>query len=279
MNFKSLMLKITAVILVISTLFGLSFTSFAATNNSLSDVSVQETETEPPAEETEKLPITDEIVNIARSKIGYYPSNINEFTTWYYGIETDAYWCSIFVSWCAAQAGAIGTAVPKRASCDTMRQWFINRGEYYPATSDYVPQRGDIVFINTAVDGSDDVHHVEIVTESGFIDANKNPKVKCIGGNTSDINYNGSEYVTEKTRPVNSTRATLVGYAHPSYEDSEGLLGSLYTLADKLTPSFVTYIFSKIISILPKLQIFADLFKILFTVQPEIPTEPVEPTV
>ena len=279
MKLKSLMLKIISVILVISTLLGLSFSSFAANNTDLSAVTVQKTETEPQAEEVEKLPITDEIVNVARSKIGYYPSNINEFTTWYYGIETDAYWCSIFVSWCAAQVGAIGTAVPKRASCDTMRQWFINRGEYYPATSDYVPQRGDIVFINTAVDGTDDVHHVEIVTESGFIDSNKNPKVKCIGGNTSDINYNGSEYVTEKTRPVNSARATLVGYAHPSYKNSEGLMGSLYTLADKLTPSFVTYIFSKIISFLPKLQIIADMFKLLLTFQPEIPAEPVEPVV
>ena len=279
MKLKSFVLKITSVILVVSTLLGLSFSSFAANNNSLSVVAVQETETVPGTDETEKLPITDEIVNVARSKIGFYPSNINEFTTWYYGLETDAYWCSIFVSWCAAQVGAIGTAVPKRASCDTMRQWFINKGEYYPASSGYVPQRGDIVFINTAVDGTDDVHHVEIVTESGFINAKKNPKVKCIGGNTSDINYNGSEYVTEKTRPVNGSRATLVGYAHPSYEDSEGLMGSLYTLADRLSPSFVTYIFSKFISILPKLQIIADLFKVLLTVQPETPTEPAEPTV
>ncbi|MBR4858417.1 MAG: CHAP domain-containing protein [Clostridia bacterium] len=277
MNLKKLILRITAVILVISTLLGLSFSSFAAGGNLSSSVTVQQTDNS--VEETEELPIADEIVNVARSKIGYYPSNINEFTTWYYGVETDAYWCSIFVSWCAAQVGAIGTAVPKRASCDTMRQWFINKGEYYPATSDYVPQRGDIVFINTAVDGTDDVHHVEIVTESGFFDANKNPKVKCIGGNTSDINYNGSEYVTEKTRPVNSSRATLVGYAHPSYEDSEGLMGSLYTLADKLNPSFVTYIFSKIISILPKLQIIADIFKVLFTVDAETPTQPVEPAV
>lgn len=277
MNFKSFILKITSVILVLVTLYGLSFSSFAANHTELNKINVQETETEPPAENIEKLSISDEIVDVARSKIGYYPSNINEFTTWYYGRETDAYWCSIFVSWCAAQVGAIGTAVPKRASCDTMRQWFINRGEYYPATSDYVPQRGDIVFINTAVDGSDDVHHVEIVTENGFIDPDKNPKVKCIGGNTSDINYNGSEYVTEKTRPVNSTKATLVGYAHPSYENSEGLMGSLYTLADKLTPSFLTYFYSKIISFLPKLQIIANFFKILFTVQLETPTEPVEP--
>lgn len=277
---KRFVLKVISLLLVISTLLGLSVSSFAANNFIFPSAYTQQTPAETPTEvNEEKLPITDEIVNVARAKIGYYPSNINEFTTWYYGRETDAYWCSIFVSWCAAQAGAIGTAVPKRASCDAMRQWFINRGEYYPATSDYIPQRGDIVFINTAVDGTDDVHHVEIVTESGFFNSNRNPKVKCIGGNTSDINYNGSEYVTEKTRPVNSSRATLVGYAHPSYANSEGLMGSLYTLADKLSPSFVTYIYSKIISFLPKLQIFFDIFKILLTFEPETPSEPVEPVV
>lgn len=98
MNIKNIILKTTAVMLVISTLLGLSFSSFAAGGNVTSAVStVQQTET--PVEETEALPVTDEIVNVARSKIGYYPSNINEFTTWYYGVETDAYWCSIFVSW------------------------------------------------------------------------------------------------------------------------------------------------------------------------------------
>ena len=64
----------------------------------------------------EEISIPDQIVEIARAQIGYYPSNINKFTTWYYGFETSAYWCSIFVSWCADQVGAIGTAVPKRAS-------------------------------------------------------------------------------------------------------------------------------------------------------------------
>ncbi len=279
MNFKNIILKIISVALVIATLIGISVSSFAATDvfkkNNIAQTAVP-ADDEVIVDESEIVDIPEKIVEIARSKIGYYPSNINEFTTWYYGWETDAYWCSIFVSWCANEAGALGTAIPKRSSVGVMRDWFNNKGQFYPATSDYIPQKGDILFLNTANDGTDDVHHVDIVTETGFITINKKAHVKCIGGNTSDLNYNGSEYVTEKTRPVESTRATIVGYAHPDYASSQGLMGSLYTLADKLSPSFVKYLYSKVISFLPKLSVVFEIFKILFTYEP--PVEPVVPT-
>lgn len=272
MKIKNLILKIVSVALVIATLLGISVSSFAVRDSIFANNAVQSTESAD--EETEKKPRNEAIVDVARAKIGFYPSNINEFTTWYYGRETDAYWCSIFVSWCADQVGALGTAVPKRSSVDAMRQWFINKDQYYPATSDYVPQKGDILFINTECDGTDDVHHVDIITEDGFRKSRGTKYVKCIGGNTSDINYNGSEYVTEKSRPVNSSRAIVIGYAHPDYASSEGLLGSLYTLADDLSPAFVTYLYSKIISFLPKLSIFFQLINILLTYDYSTPAEP-----
>ena len=202
----------------------------------------------------------DEIVRIAREQIGFYESNINKFTTWYYGYETDAYWCSIFVSWCADQVGAIGTAVPKRSACSSMKNWFDLRGLYYPVNSDYVPQKGDIVFINTEVDGTDTIHHVEIITESGFFGDEENLMIKCIGGNTSDLDYNGSEYVTEKTRPVDGSRAQIVGYAHPSYEKSMGLRGSFYTFSEKNRLPSSKYIQSKFISFIYTLEVLWDNF-------------------
>lgn len=256
MKFKSAILKVTALMLTLVTLFVATTSVFAAN------------------EEPEPLTITDEIVEIARSKIGFYESNINEFTTWYYGYETDAYWCSIFVSWCADQVGALETAVPKRAVCGSMREWFERKGQYYPVDSDYIPQKGDIIFINTAVDGTDDIHHVEIVTRSGFSGSARNPKVRCIGGNTSDLNYNGSEYVTEKTRPVNGSRAQVVGYAHPDYESSQGLIGALVTIADDTVPPFFTFIYSKMLSMLSKIEILLD----TLTVEPapEVPSDPAE---
>ncbi len=219
------------------------------------------------AEAEEQIEITDLIVDIAKSKIGFYESDINEFTTWYYGIETEASWCSIFVSWCADQVGALGSAVPKKASCLSMKKWFDRRGEYYPADSDYIPQKGDIVFWNTAVDGTDDIHHVEIVTQSGFITSGKTVKIKCIGGCTSDLNYNGSEYVTEKIRPVSGSRAELVGYAHPSYEKSEGIVGDIHNFIDDTTPSLFKYISAKIWEIIYRMEYIWEDFLDLFSTQ------------
>lgn len=240
MGKSKIFVKITAIMLSLLVMVGVTAPSFAAVDTT--ELAV--------AEDVEKVSITDAIVDIARSKIGYYPSNINEFTTWYYGRETDAYWCCIFVSWCADQVGALGTAVPKRASVGSMKKWFERRGEFYHVDSGYVPQKGDIVFINTAVDGTDDIHHVDIITEDGFIKSGNTLKIKCIGGNTSDLNYNGSEYVTEKTRPVDGPRAQVVGFAHPSYSRSEGLIGALVTAAGDSMPNIVTYLFTKLISLI-----------------------------
>lgn len=219
--------------------------------------SAEETTTAPVIEEEVNIP--DAIVEVARAQIGYYDSNINKFTTWYYGLDTSAYWCSIFVSWCADQVGALGTAVPKRASCLSMKNWFEKRGEYYPVDSDYIPQKGDIVFINTAVDGTDSIHHVDIITQSGFIKSGKTLKIKCIGGNTSDINYNGSEYVTEKTRPVDGPKAQVVGYAHPSYEESTGLAGSLYSIADNTMPAVLKFMYAKVLEMIFRVEMILDL--------------------
>ncbi len=244
MNSNRVFIRLVSLLLALITAFSIASPTFAVAGTAPLENETVETETT----------IPDKIVEIARAQIGFYESNINQFTKWYYGYDTDAYWCTIFVSWCAAQAGAIGTAVPRRSTVDGMRTWFKSRGEYYPATSDYVPVKGDIVFMNTEVDGSDNVHHVEIITEDGFFGTKRNPKIKCIGGNTSNLSYEGSEYVTEKTRPVNGSRATMVGYAHPSYEKSEGIMGLFYTISDVTSPAFLRLIISKIISLIQIIQ-------------------------
>lgn len=246
---KGISVKILCVILALVTVFSFSATSVSAFPSLFSRSLSQE-------EEAVRAEIANEIVDVAREQKGFYESNVNKFTTWYYGFDTDAYWCSIFVSWCASQVGAVGTAVPKRAACLSMKNWFDSKNEYYPADSDYVPQKGDIVFINTAVDGTDDIHHVEIVTESGFITRKGVKNVKCIGGNTSDINYNGSEYVTEKVRPVKSTRAEIVGYAHPSYEKCDGFLAETYSASFNSSPAFFRYMAAKMLEMVYRIESF-----------------------
>lgn len=248
MKVKNILLRITSVLLVIFILLVTATSSFAATSWRTKNDE---------AKAAKVLSVTDNIVEIARAEIGFFDgNNINKFTTWYYGYDTSAYWCSIFISWCADQAGALGTAIPKRASCISMKNWFEIRGEYHPAGSDYVPQKGDIMFINTAVDGTDDIHHVDLITESGFIGSGENKKVMCISGNTSNLNYEGSEYVTEKARPVSGPKACVVGYAHPSYEKSIGLRGDIETFTEAHTPPFMKFIESKMISMLFRLESF-----------------------
>lgn len=257
MSEKRYLAAIISLFLVFTTAFCSTAPVYAATtvtavNGEVSDLEGEDTEivVEPEPE----IPLNVRIVDVARSKLGYYESNENEFTEWYFGYPTDTYWCTIFVSWCGAQVGAIGTAIPRRSTVDGMRSWYRQRGEYYPASSDYVPCKGDIVFMNTEVDGTDNVHHVEIITEDGFYGTSRNPSIKCIGGNTSNLNFEGMEYVTEKTRPVNGSRATIVGYAHPDYESSGSILGLFFTLMEVATPPFIRFIISKYVSVIQMMQ-------------------------
>ncbi len=245
MSKKSFLFKSLSVFLVIITILAASSSAFGCSD-------YLETRAQRKQEYADS--IVDQMIEIARAQKGFYPSNINQFTTWYYGVETEAAWCSIYISWCADQVGALGTAVPKRALVGSMREWFERRGEYYPATSDYVPQKGDIMFINTALDGTDNVHHVDLITEDGFVKIGKGKGVKCISGNTSNIYYQGSEYVTEKTRPVTGPNATIVGYAHPSYEKCDSIIAETRTFLDDITLPYAKFLYAKMLELLAKLE-------------------------
>jgi len=158
--------------------------------------------------------IEDAITNIAKNQSGSYGSDINKFTSWFYGKENSAAWCAVFISWCADQAGVLNSAIPKEDNCNNMMSWFKNRNAFYAVDSGYIPQKGDIVFYNTNGTG---VNHVEFISASGYITENEQNKIKVIGGNTSDSSFNGSDYVAEKIRNIDASEAKVVGYANPSY--------------------------------------------------------------
>lgn len=259
MDFKICLLRIVSVFLTVMVVFG-TVTGVSVASAEIKSMDERRAEKQASAEE-----LVDNMVEIARAEEGYYESYINKFTLWYYGLDTESSWCTIFVSWCAAQAGAIGTAVPRRNTCSSMRRWFERRGEYHTTDSGYIPQKGDIAFLNTASDGTDDVHHVEIVTEDGFFVINGKNYIKAVGGNTSDINYNGSEYVTEKTRPVISERAVVVGFANPSYEKSVGVRGDIHTSTQKNMTAYARYLYAKVIAMIYNTEVFWANFAALFT--------------
>lgn len=160
------------------------------------------------------------IIETARAEIGYYGDGSNKFNEWYYGESSDAAWCAVFIGWCADRNGVLHTAVPKRATCSGMMDWYKEKGEYHTVDSDYEPQKGDIVFFNT--DGTGISHHVEFVSESGYVtDANGQKFISVIGGNTSDVNFEGEDHVLERIRNIDHEKAVVMGYAHPSYEQEE----------------------------------------------------------
>ena len=234
MVFKRVLIRAVSLLLAFAVIFSASVTSFA-TAGKYSKEAVEET----------RRRFSEKIVEIARAEIGFYEDDINKYTTWYYGHENASDWCAIFVSWCAGQAGCLDSAIPQRNACSSMRNFFKFKGEYYPVDSGYVPQKGDIVFWNTKTDGTDDIHHVEIITEDGFCYEGSTLCVKSIGGNTSNLFYHGWEYVAEKQRPVKGPRAEIVGYAHPSYEKAERLGGLIKTGVQSTRNDDLQYMHSK----------------------------------
>lgn len=70
----------------------------------------------------------------------------------------NAYWCDMFVSWCAKEAGYPKSLFPWDKSCTSHMRTFERMGAYHPSLSrggDYIPRQGDLIF---------------------FYDANKYPK-------------------------------------------------------------------------------------------------------
>lgn len=186
--------------------------------------------------------IAEEIVEIARAEVGYFGEGSNKFNEWYYGSPSTAAWCAIFISWCADRVGVLNTAIPKRALCSDMLNWFDSNGRYYSIDSGYVPQKGDIVFLDT--DGSGVTHHVEFIAENGFKTAEDGTVyIHCIGGNTSDANFNGVDHVTERERAISDERAVVMGFAHPDYEKEKtnvfaSLLENLRAFFEKIIEFF-----------------------------------------
>ena len=277
MVFRRTLTRIVSALLVIAVIFSSAATAFA-TAGKYSKEAIEET----------RRRFSDKIVNIAMEQIGYYEDNTNKFIQWYYGGENESDWCAIFVSWCAGQAGCLDSAIPQRNACSSMRNFFKMNDEYYPVDSGYVPVKGDIVFWNTATDGTDDIHHVEIITDDGFHMIGGNECVKSIGGNTSNQYYHGWEYVAQKNRPVKGPRAEVVGYAHPSYEKAERLGGLIKTRIQSNRNDDLKYYNSRYIAAIYHIEKFCirvmeyfeqmkidteNWFKDLFNIKDDVPQE------
>ena len=156
-----------------------------------------------------------DIVNVARSQIGYHEGNsandyagenmsgTNNYTEYnhsYYGNNTHVAWCAIFVSWCARRAG-ISTSVISNASVASPngKDAQFKNLTYY-AKGAYTPKAGDLIFFDWDQSGNFD--HVGIVYNV------TSKRVYTIEGNRDDA-------VAQKDYAL--TYAGIKGYGIPKY--------------------------------------------------------------
>lgn len=141
------------------------------------------------------------VIQIAATQVGTKESGTNnvKYNTAYYGssVSGDAYpWCCAFVWWVFREAGvsSLFYGGNKTASCETLRGWFKNQGQYHTSN----PQPGDIVFFDFGGKGR--------ASHCGIVESVKsNGAVVCIEGNCSDS-------VKRMTRS-----SGILGYGRPSY--------------------------------------------------------------
>lgn len=158
--------------------------------------------------------VVSRLLSVARSQIGTSESppgsNHTRYGEWY-GMDRVA-WCAIFVSWCAAQAGVLGTAIPKHAYTPAGAAWFQARGRW-----GITPAVGAIVYYD--ISGLGRISHVGIV-ESVLPDGTW----YAIEGNTSGSGgRTGGEVWRQHRRTVGTWRG---GFGYPDYVDDPKTLPS-----------------------------------------------------
>lgn len=141
----------------------------------------------------------EDVLRVARSQIGYKSSSTHSKYNIWYGM--DGYWCAIFNSWCANQAGA-ADIIPRHAYTPSAAAWFKARGQWHNGASGLRP--GDVVYFNL---GLGRISHV------GFFEGWKNGLVVTIDGNTGSNGGRSGGCVLRRAR---ATRY-VVGYGRPAY--------------------------------------------------------------
>lgn len=153
------------------------------------------------------------IVHVAEGELDYTEgtNGYTQYGEWYnsiYGTQTNdftnAAWCVMFVSWCAAQAQISKSIIDHQANQTQMLNFFNNLGRYHSRTTavnDWAPASGDLVFF---ADDRVNASHIGIVR---FVDTNY---IYVVHGNNSQ----------GKVAFMTLSRANdwILGYAKPAYD-------------------------------------------------------------
>ena len=173
-----------------------------------------------------------DIVNVAKSQVGYQEANsasghggttlgsgnYTEYGRWY-GMD-GAFWCAMFVSWCAHVAGISTSVVKYDSYTETQLSFFKNLGRAYSwstvKNNGYDPQPGDIIFFLSSSGASSgrNTNHIGIVT--GY--NRSTGTLTTVEGNTSSTSFstNGG-CVAAKTYYHSSTYIVYV--CKPAYTE------------------------------------------------------------
>lgn len=140
-----------------------------------------------------------DVLRVARSQLGYTATSTSgKFCDWY-GMR--GYWCAMFVSWVAAQAGAT-SIIPRHSYTPTGAAWFKKRGRWHSGTRGLTP--GDIVYFDF---GLGRISHVAIF--EGW----DRGRVVTIDGNTGSSGGRSGGRVLRRARAPRY----VVGYGRPAY--------------------------------------------------------------
>ena len=169
----------------------------------------------------------DRFIAIATAEIGYQEGagNDTKYGRWYRLNHNP--WCAMFISWCADQAQILGQYVPRFAYVPAGVEWYQRHGWYRSATSDYLPQSGDIVFFSWRNDGQ--ANHVGIVVQCD------GATLVSIEGNTTQQGESGSgDGVYRKSRSLQSK--VIMGYGAIPWpkEEQEMAVRDVTLLVDRV---------------------------------------------
>lgn len=188
------------------------------------------------------------IVSVALEELGYAErenSNYSKYGAWYG--YSNAYWCDMFVSWCASEAGYPKSFFPRNKSCTSHMQSFVRMGQYHESLSrggDYIPQQGDLIFFYDA----DNHPKGNVLIHVGIVLFVEGDTVCTIEGNTRttrrDYDYCSvvlplreaeTESITDYVaiKQYSLSERCIHGYAAPNYGDRTALeLGSYADMAE-----------------------------------------------
>ena len=178
------------------------------------------------------------IVQVAAKEIGTAErtagSDDIKYNDWFYGTSvSNSYsgqysWCSVFIAWCANQAGISEEVIPQSRPYASVMQYvkyYMEKGRWHrvrssgwssassgindtgAADTDYVPQQGDIVLFETNGNYNDGPDHI------GLVDYQDGEYLYYIDGNNTSTTPHSVVYNSWRKL----TNANIWGYCNPNY--------------------------------------------------------------